>query len=415
VGIANDYTPIVDDLTAPTIAHAAFRIADEVRLLKARAKYLFDHQQDSVRLSYRVKASELLDKNVPVRAVGYDPVLGMVIVAKANISTLAFGVTREVISQGSSGLVTYSGILDNIDTSAWAIGTILYVGDKGTYTTTAPAAGYVQPIAYVIEQDSAKGSILVVMGYLNQDAAAIRVTPLSCITGYTVQEVIAGIGTRLINAERGISGLKVSLDLADEGIKTVRYSVVAIAGQTTITIPLSGFKTAEVYINGVHQDPFAGAYTILNSTFTFTKALSDRDSVYFVLGVGYEVEANSNVYYEIYTASAGQTQFKLTYTPIAEETLLFINGVKLAQNSYSINLDTIMLAKGLVAGDTVEVMRINRIQADTEYHDIITLSKRVIQENRLIPNGYNANSIGPLEFADTVVVTVSDDAIWTIT
>jgi hypothetical protein len=38
MGIANDYTPDVDDLTAPTIAHAAFRMADEIRLIKTRAK-----------------------------------------------------------------------------------------------------------------------------------------------------------------------------------------------------------------------------------------------------------------------------------------------------------------------------------------------------------------------------------------
>jgi hypothetical protein len=255
VGIANDYTPIVDDLTAPTIAHAAFRIADEVRLLKARAKYLFDHQQDSIRLSYRVKASEFLDKNVPVRVVGYDAILGMVIVAKANTSTLAFGVTREVISQGSSGLVTYSGILDNIDTSAWPIGTILYVGDKGTYTTIAQTAGYAQPIAYVIEQDQAKGSILVVMGYLNQEAAAIRVTPLSCITGYTVQEVIAGIGTRLINAESGISVLKARLGLADDSINLPGTPTAATApvGTNNTQLATTAFVTESKkvhYMNG---------------------------------------------------------------------------------------------------------------------------------------------------------------------
>jgi hypothetical protein len=98
-----------------------------------------------------------------------------------------------------------------------------------------------------------------------------------------------------------------------------------------------------------------------------------------------------------------------------EETLLFINGVKQAQNSYQINLDTIVLSKGLAAGDTVEVMRINRIQAGTQYQDIITLSKRVVMDSMLIPNGYNAGSIGPLNFDPSAVVTVQDDAIWTIT
>jgi hypothetical protein len=399
MGIANDYTPDVDDLTAPTIAHAAFRMADEIRLLKARAKDIYANQQDSKRLSYRVKAVESLDKNVPVQIVGYDPVLDIVLVAKADIGTLALGVTSDVISQASYGLITYSGVLEGIDTSAWAEGTILYVGDKGTYTSIQPVSGYAQPLLYVIKQSSVNGAVFV----------------------NNVQAVFESVGNRLMAAEVEIQGFnqavdKISLGLVAEDIKTVRYSVTAVIdGQTTITVPLSGFKVAEVYINGVHQDPFAGAYSISNRTFTFAKALSAGDSVYFILGVGYDVESNSNVSYELYTASAGQTQFELTYTPIMEETLLFINGVKQAQNSYQINLDTIVLSKGLAAGDTVEVMRINRIQAGTQYQDIITLSKRVVMDSMLIPNGYNAGSIGPLNFDPSAVVTVQDDAIWTIT
>jgi hypothetical protein len=397
VGIANDYTPNVDDLTAPTIAHAAFRMADEVRLLKARAKDIYINQQDSKRVSYNVTAIEFLDKNVPVRIAGYDASLDAVLVAKANTSTLALGVTSEVISQGSSGFIAYSGVVDGINTSAWAEGATLYVGDNGTYLTSSPATGYAQPIAYVIKQDAVKGAIVV----------------------NNSQVIFDELDTRLVKATIDLDTLSKDIDaltlgLVADDIKTVRYSVTALDGQTSITIPLSGFKIAEVYINGVHQDPFTGSYTVSNSTFNFSKALFAGDSVYFMLGVGYDVESNSNVSYEVYTASAGQTNFKLTYTPIMEETLLFINGVKQAQNSYQINFDTIVLATGLVAGDVVEVVRINRIQASTQYQDPITLSKNIIQDSVLIPSGYNASSMGPLSFATTAVVTVQDGAVWTI-
>jgi hypothetical protein len=398
MGIANDYTPNVDDLTAPTIAHAAFRMADEVRLLKARAKDLSTNQQDGKRVSYRVKATELLDKNTPVRVAGYDTAVDMVLVAKANTSTLAIGVTSDMISQSSSGLITHAGVLEGIDTTAWAEGATLYVGDNGTYLTASPATGYAQPIAYVIKQDAVNGAVLV----------------------NNTQVVFDELDTRLVKATIDLETLSKSVDalnlgLVADDIKTVRYSVTALAGQTAITVPLGGFKIAEVYINGVHQDPFTGSYTISNSTFTLSKALAAGDSVYFILGVGYDVESNSNVSYEVYTASDSQTQFKLTYTPIMEETLLFVNGVKQAQNSYQINLDTIVLTTGLVAGDLVEVVRINRIQAATQYQDPITLSKNIIQDSVLIPSGYNARSVGPtIGFAPTAVVTIQDGAVWTI-
>lgn len=202
-------------------------------------------------------------------------------------------------------------------------------------------------------------------------------------------------------------------ELIEGDVKTVRYSTVAYEGQSAFVVPFSGFKVAEVYVNGVHQSNLNGAYTITNTTFNFSQALSQGDIVFFVLGVGYEIEEASNVSYELYTATEGQTNFQLTYTPIMEETLLFINGVKQVQNSYLLNLDTIVLSEGLSLGDVVEVVRINRIQKDTEYHSPVALFKQVISSSILVPSGYNAMSVEPV-LAEGVEVTLAEGSVWAV-
>jgi hypothetical protein len=202
-------------------------------------------------------------------------------------------------------------------------------------------------------------------------------------------------------------------ELIEGDVKTVRYSTVAYEGQTSFVVPFSGFKVAEVYVNGVHQSDLNGAYTVTNTTFNFAQALSQGDIVFFVLGVGYEIEEASNVSYELYTATEGQTDFQLTYTPIMEETLLFINGVKQVQNSYLLNLDTIVLSEGLSLGDVVEVVRINRIQKDTEYHSPVALFKQVISSSIFVPSGYNAMSVEPV-LAEGVQVSLSEGSVWAV-
>ena len=103
----------------------------------------------------------------------------------------------------------------------------------------------------------------------------------------------------------------------------------------------------------------------------------------------------------------------MSYTPVAEESLVFINGVKQAQNSYVINLDTIVFSSGLSEGDSVEVVKINRIQKETEYHNPVALFKQTIDSDVIVPVSYNALSVDPV-ISSGVTVTVSEGSTWAI-
>lgn len=202
-------------------------------------------------------------------------------------------------------------------------------------------------------------------------------------------------------------------ELVEGDVKTVRYSVIASEGQTAFTVPFGGFKVAEVYINGVHQNNLEGAYTTNGSTFSFTEPLTQGDVLFFVLGIGYELENASNVTYEVLTATEGQSSFTLSSTPMAEEILVFVNGIKQVQNSYGINLDAIEFSTSLTEGDLVEVVRINRIQKETEYLAPVALFAKTISQDLIIPANFNGLSVNPT-VAEGVTVTVPSGSTWAI-
>lgn len=69
----------------------------------------------------------------------------------------------EPIANGAEGFVTLSGLVRNIDTSAWAEGAQLYVsGTAGALTTTKPVPpAHAVRIGWVVRQHATSGSILV--------------------------------------------------------------------------------------------------------------------------------------------------------------------------------------------------------------------------------------------------------------
>ena len=77
---------------------------------------------------------------------------------------LYLGVAAEAISNGGQGFVVETGYIRGLNTNAWAVGTLLYIGASGDLTNTAPAKPAFQvPIAVVTFQNSSAGVVYVRM------------------------------------------------------------------------------------------------------------------------------------------------------------------------------------------------------------------------------------------------------------
>ena len=79
------------------------------------------------------------------------------VIACDPITNSPFGIVQADILNNANGTVTCLGFMFNINTSSWAVNTILYSDISGNISTVVNGA----PIAYVVKQDAALGVIYV--------------------------------------------------------------------------------------------------------------------------------------------------------------------------------------------------------------------------------------------------------------
>ena len=126
-------------------------------------------------LHARAKATEDILKGQAVVITGYNSGEAAEEVALANNTTgVASGIAYEDITTGSFGLIVTAGILENVDTSNFDEGDILYVNGNGDLTETEPTTGFSQPIAYVLRSNANTGALQILATYPKQDAEDVR-------------------------------------------------------------------------------------------------------------------------------------------------------------------------------------------------------------------------------------------------
>ena len=77
-------------------------------------------------------------------------------------SSKTFGLVAESFPSGDEKFVLTQGIIRNIDTNAYAPGTILWLGTNGDYTSTKPVApAHLVFVGVVLKQNSSSGEIYV--------------------------------------------------------------------------------------------------------------------------------------------------------------------------------------------------------------------------------------------------------------
>ena len=93
----------------------------------------------------------------PVYATGYTTATT---VSKATPTTSPIlGLAKQAIASGASGVVVVAGVLNNINTSSFANGDVLYVGATGGLTNSRPAGG--SGAVGIVAQAATAGTIIV--------------------------------------------------------------------------------------------------------------------------------------------------------------------------------------------------------------------------------------------------------------
>jgi len=111
---------------------------------------------------FKVKATQTLVKGDVVKVTGYNVGDAAFEVAKVSSATdVAVGVVYANIANGALGAVVNTGLLENVDTSAFSAGQILYPNASGGLTATKPSSGQYQAIAFVLRSNANNGAILI--------------------------------------------------------------------------------------------------------------------------------------------------------------------------------------------------------------------------------------------------------------
>lgn len=167
--------------------------------------------------------------------------------ANASSTMPCAGLADADIADGASGTVRVSGLLENVDTSAFTVGDALYVsGTAGALTETAPtgATDVIQVVGYVVTVNASTGSILV-----RPEASGTRViepiilavsdetTDLTTGTGkitfrapyaFTLTDVRASVST-------APTGAALTVDINEGGVSVLSTKLTIDASETTST------------------------------------------------------------------------------------------------------------------------------------------------------------------------------------
>jgi hypothetical protein len=167
-------------------------VPDAVVTNTLTAAHIHGNLAGAVYTHVRNESGGPLTKGTPVYISGYNNGLARPLVAAANAASLstlpAIGILDADLANNASGHCVISGVIENLNTAGYTVGTPLYVASGGGLTATAPVLR-AQSVAIVERVNSNTGSIIVtevtIAGSLsNQSAASVAITG-GTITGIT--------------------------------------------------------------------------------------------------------------------------------------------------------------------------------------------------------------------------------------
>ena len=144
-----------------------------------------------------VTASVAVTKGQPVSFQSYDNGTDIVTVALADKGIAkAVGLASTGIAAGQVGNIITTGVLSDVDTSAYVAGSLLYLNTAGALTSTKPTTGIIQPVALVL-RSHISGALVVDTMTIEQDSASTLFdSSNSTLTDTTVQGAIDSLDTK---------------------------------------------------------------------------------------------------------------------------------------------------------------------------------------------------------------------------
>lgn len=200
-------------------------------------------------IHYKIKATQILAKGDVVKVTGFNAGENAFEVAKVSASTdIAVGVVYSALANGDLGSIINTGLLEGIDTSAFAIGTVLYPNTSGGFTSTKPTTGSYQALAFVVRSHAINGTILI-------EASEPQPTSLSQFTNDS------GFITSSPSNFQSVQSVASASTITPNANTDTQVSVTALAVPATIASPSGTPSDAQSLVIRIKDDGTARALT----------------------------------------------------------------------------------------------------------------------------------------------------------
>ena len=204
------------------------------------------------------KATETLVKGDVVKVTGFNLGQDVVEVAKlSSASDVAFGIAETNIANGALGYVVNTGIIEDVNTGAFAIGNILYPNTSGGLTATKPTSGNYQPVAFVLRANASNG-------ILYTEFSTPRIVEASANTASTIVQRDASGNFSAGTITAALTG-NASTATALQTSRNING--VAFNGTADITVPAAaGTLTGATLASGVTASSLTSVGTLTGLT-----------------------------------------------------------------------------------------------------------------------------------------------------
>jgi hypothetical protein len=217
------------------------------------------------------KATETLVKGDVVKVTGFNLGQDVVEVAKvSSASDVAFGIAETNIANGALGYVVNTGIIEDVNTGAFAIGNILYPNTSGGLTATKPTSGNYQPVAFVLRANASNG-------ILYTEFSTPRIVEASANTASTIVQRDASGNFSAGTITAALTG-NASTATALQTSRNING--VAFNGTADITVPAAaGTLTGATLASGVTASSLTSVGTLTSLSVSGSTTLSSNATV----------------------------------------------------------------------------------------------------------------------------------------
>jgi hypothetical protein len=120
------------------------------------------HEVASDAVNVDCLADANLAKGDVIKITGFNNGQNLPTVNKVTSSTdVAFGLVENTVTSGNLVQIVNTGLIEDVDTNGYAVGTILYPNTSGGWTTTKPTSGNYQPAGFVLRGNTNNGVLYV--------------------------------------------------------------------------------------------------------------------------------------------------------------------------------------------------------------------------------------------------------------